>query len=128
MQKQNETKKEEVTMKGKYLTPNEKLWDEIPKEYLTELNTWRILNCQEKALLTEGQLYAYERFWMSVVDERILREAAVKKSYNEGMEKGMEKGMIKERLTNASNLKKNGVPIDVIATSLGLTAEEVEVL
>ena len=129
-------------MKGKYLTPNEKLWDEIPKEFLTEQNTWRLLNRQEKALLTEGQLYSYERYWMSVVDERILREAATKKGYNEGwekgnkegwekgnkegMEKGMEKGRAKEKLENARSLKDNGVSLDLIAKSLGLSIMDIE--
>lgn len=129
-------------MKGKYLTPNEKLWDEIPKEFLTEQNTWRLLNRQEKALLTEGQLYSYERYWMSVVDERILREAATKKGYNEGwekgnkegwekgnkegMEKGMEKGRAKEKLENARSLKDNGVSLDLIAKSLGLSIKDIE--
>ena len=36
-----------------------------------------------------------------------------------------QKGRIEERLTNARSLKENGVPIDVIAKSLGLTAEEI---
>jgi len=49
----------------------------------------------EKSAMTEGQLYAYEKFWMAVVDERILREAATKKGYNEGMQKGIEEGMQK---------------------------------
>ena len=44
----------------------------------------------------------------------------------EGMEKGMAKDMVKEKLKNARSLKENGVPIDIIAKSLGLSAEEVE--
>lgn len=144
MQKQNETKKGDVTMKGKYLTPNERLWDEIPKEFLTEQNTWRLLNRQEKALLTDGQLYSYERFWMSVVDERILREAATKKGYHEGWEKGiaegiaegmekgiaegMEKGMEKGHIEDARRMKADNMAIELIAKYTGLTIEEVEAL
>ena len=117
MEHKIETKKGEVTMKGKYLTPNEKFWDEIPKEFLTEQNTWRLLNRQEKALLTEGQLYAYERFWMSVVDERILREAAIKKSYKEGMEKGLH--------IVARNMKQMGLTIADISKATGLSEKEI---
>ena len=36
-----------------------------------------------------------------------------------------QKGRIEERLTNARSLKENGVSIDIIAKSLGLTAEEI---
>ena len=141
MEHKSETKKGEMTMRGKYLTPNEKLWDEIPKGFLTEQNTWRLLDRQEQALLTEGQLYSYERYWMSVIDNRILRQAAYKKGfeqgYKEGYEnyslqqkkviaKGVEKGRIEEKLDNARNLKNNGVSIDLIAKSLGLSPEEIE--
>ena len=112
-------------MRGKYLTPNEELWSKIPKEFLTEQNTWRLLNRQEKALLSEGQLYAYERFWLSVVDERILREAAVKKSYQEGMQKGIKEGMQKGIYTVARNMKQMGLPMADIAKATGLSEEEI---
>ena len=62
---------------------------EAPAELLENEATRKALGLVEKSAMTEGQLYAYERFWMSVVDERILREAAIKKSYKEGMEEGM---------------------------------------
>ncbi len=42
--------------------------------------------------------------------------------------KGIEKGRAAERIENARSLKANGVPVDVIAKSLGLTAEEIEAL
>ena len=136
MEHKSESKKSEVTMKGKYLTPNEKLWDEIPKEFLTEQNTWRLLNRQEKALLTEGQLYSYERYWMSVVDERILREAATKKGYNEGWEKGnkegwekgMEKGKTEEAIIIAKKMKQINMSSDLIAEMTGLSFDIVESL
>ena len=47
------------------------------------------------------------------------------KGLAEGMSKGLAEGMMKEKLANARNLKANGVPVDVIAKSLGLAAEEV---
>ena len=115
-----ETKKSEVTMRGKYL--NQDIDDpmKIPAEFLDENGNWRMLDRREKAMLTDGQLYAYERFWLSVVDERILREAAVKKSYNEGMEKGI--------YTVARNMKQMGLPIADIAKATGLSEEEITIL
>lgn len=35
-------------------------------------------------------------------------------------------GRLEEKISNAYNLKLNGVPVDVIAKSLGLSIEEVE--
>jgi len=39
---------------------------------------------------------------------------------------GEKKGRAEEKLANARSLKENGVSTDVIAKSLGLTAEEIE--
>ena len=109
---------------------------EAPVELLENRDTSKALSIVEKSAMTEGQLYAYERFWLAVTDERILREAATKKGYNEGWEKGMEKGMetgmekgeMNERLKNAKNLKENGVAVEIIAKSIGLSVEEIEKL
>ena len=46
----------------------------------------------------------------------------------EGLAEGRAEGRTEERLANARSLFANGVPIDLIVKSLGLTAEEVEVL
>ena len=46
----------------------------------------------------------------------------------EGMKEGEEKGRKDATLANALSLKKNGVPIDVIANSLGLTIDDVRKL
>ena len=45
-----------------------------------------------------------------------------------GRAEGEAEGRAKERLQNARSLKANGVPIDVIAKSLQLTAEEIELI
>jgi hypothetical protein len=44
------------------------------------------------------------------------------------MKEGEEKGRKDATLANALSLKKNGVPIDVIANSLGLTIDDVRKL
>jgi predicted transposase/invertase (TIGR01784 family) len=46
----------------------------------------------------------------------------------EGMEKGRAEGEANERMKNARSLKDNGVPLDVIAKSLGLTDAELQQL
>ncbi len=95
--------------------------------------------------MTEGQLYAYEKFWLAVVDERILREAAAKKGYNEGMEKGynegmekglaegmqkgmqkgVQKGMQKGIYTVARNMKQMGLSLEDITKATGLSEKEI---
>ena len=44
----------------------------------------------------------------------------------EGIAEGIIKGERKATLANALSLKLNGVPVDIIAKSLGLSIEEVE--
>lgn len=43
----------------------------------------------------------------------------------EGIEEGIKKGRAEERLANARALKANGVPVALIASSLGLSADEI---
>ena len=83
-----------------------------------------MLDRRERATLTDGQLYAYEKFWLAVVDERILREAAAKKGYNEGMQDGMQKGIY----TVARNLKQMGLSISDIVKATGLSEKEISIL
>ena len=87
-------------------------------------DTRKALSIVEESAMTEGQLYAYERFWQAVVNERVLIEGGYKK----GRAEGREEGRAEERLKNARNLKANGIAIDVIANSLGLSQDEIEAL
>ena len=114
---------------------------EAPAELLENEATRKALGLVEKSAMTEGQLYAYEKFWLAVVDERILREAAAKKGYNEGMEKGynegmekglaegmekgIQKGMQKGIYTVARNMKQMGLSLEDITKATGLSEKEI---
>ena len=97
---------------------------EAPAELLANEATRKALGLVEKSAMTEGQLYAYEKFWLAVVDERILREAAAKKGYNEGMQDGMQKGIY----TVARNMKQMGLSISDIVKATGLSEKEISIL
>ena len=43
----------------------------------------------------------------------------------EGMQKGRAEGRAEATLANALSLKKNGVPVEIIASSLGLSIDDV---
>ena len=110
---------------------------EAPAELLENEVTRKALGLVEKSAMTEGQLYAYEKFWLAVVDERILREAATKKGYNEGWEKGKKEGWEKGKKEGwekgkmeglhlvARNMKQLGLPIADIAKATGLSETEI---
>ena len=46
----------------------------------------------------------------------------------EGRVEGRAEGRAEERIVNARNLKRNGVPVDIIVKSIGLTEEEIDQL
>ena len=56
------------------------------------------------------------------------REEGRAEGLAEGRAEGLAEGRAKATLSNAKSLKVNGVPIETIAVSLGLTIEEVEAL
>ena len=86
--------------------------------------------------MTEGQLYAYEKFWRAVIDEEVHFRVHYQDGFDKGMvkgraegrEEGRAEGRAEERIKNARSLKANGIPLDIIASSLGLSQDEIEEL
>ena len=105
----------------RFLTEINKKTQEAPAELLENEKTRKALSLVERAAMSDEQLDAYDKFWMSVTDQEGFLEAR----YNKGRAEGIVEGKMNERMKNARSLKDNGVPIDVIAKSLGLTQEEV---
>ena len=128
----------------RFLTEIDEHTQQVPEELLENPDTRKALQILEKSAFTDGQLQAYSDFWMALVDERVLREGSYRKGIAEGeakgMAKGREEGMAKglaegeakgraETIReNARSLKANGVAVELIAKSLGLTADEIEAL
>ena len=87
------------------------------------------LQILEKSGYHDAQLQAYADFWMSLVDERVLREGSYKKGIEkgmaEGMAKGMAEGMAKGLADTARNLKAMGLSLADISQATGLTTDEI---
>lgn len=103
-----------------------------PPELLENEQTRKALEIIEKSAMSDAQLYAYEDFMMSIIDEQVLREAFYKEGMEKGMEdgikKGMEKGIEKGITTTAVNLKRMGFSVEDIAKATGLTTEDINKL
>ena len=124
----------------RFLTEINKGTREAPRELLENPETGKALKILEKSAYTEGELYAYDRYWDYVNYERGIVEGGYYKGVAkgraegeakgraEGEAKGRAEGRAEERLENARSLKRNGVPINVIATSLKLTEDEISKL
>ncbi len=108
----------------RFLTEIDENTVEAPAELLENPDTCQALEILERSAYSEGQLYAYEQFWDAVVNERVLIDGGYKK----GRAEGLAEGRAVERMANARSLKAHGVPVELIAESLGLTATERETL
>ena len=99
----------------------------------TDFGFQKLFDQAEIARYSESERRQYEESRKDYWDYYSTVTTAEKKGRAEGLAEGMEKGRAEgeakgraeERLKNARNLKKNGVPVDVIAVSLGLTEEEI---
>ena len=93
---------------------------EAPAELLENDDIRKALSIIEKSAMTEGQLYAYERFWDAVNRETVLAEG----KYAEGRAEGRAEGII----LTAAKMKKKGMAIEDIVEVTGLAEEEIKKL
>ena len=140
----------------RFLTEINRKTKEAPAELLENEDTRKALSIVEKSAMTEGQLYAYDKFWMAVADEagrmeeryhRGLEEGlekGIKEGIKEGIEKGLEKGRAEglERgrvegraegrseasLETARKMKADGMDLPFIMRYTGLSKDEIEAL
>jgi predicted transposase/invertase (TIGR01784 family) len=118
----------------RFLTEIGENTEEAPAELLENELTRKALSIVEKSAMSEAQLYAYEKFMMSIVDERVILEGFYKEGMEKGMAEGMEKGMAQgmaqgkdeANRENACRMKADGMAVDLIAKYTGLSAEEIE--
>ena len=83
---------------------------------------------------TDAELWAYDKFWDSVIVERTLIDDSYQKGKEEGMEKGMEKGraegkeegMNQRSLEIARKMLAQGMDEAMVMDMTGLTAEEIK--
>ena len=136
----------------RFLTEINEQTKEIPAEMMENEYISKAVGIVEQSAYTDAQRMAYDKFWDEIVSERTLMKGyfrqghaegraeglaegraeglaeGEKKGRAEGMKEGEEKGRKDATLANALSLKKNGVPVDVIANSLGLSIDDVRKL
>jgi predicted transposase/invertase (TIGR01784 family) len=78
--------------------------------------------------LSDEEKKDYHRRMENIRYQRSVINTGRVEGFTKGLEEGEKKGRKEATLANALSLKQNGVPIDVIAQSLGLSIAEVEAL
>ena len=109
----------------RFLTEIDESTQEVPAELLENVETRKALEIVEKSAYTEGQLLAYDDFWLSVVDEKVIVEDALKKGKAEGRAEGRAEGIETANRENARKMKADQMPIELIAKYTGLTEDEI---
>ena len=104
--------------------------EDAPAELLENELTSKALSIVEKSAMSEAQLYAYEKFWMGITDEKGFLEARYNKGRAEGLAEGRAEGRAegKEEANrdNARKMKELGMAVDVISQVTGLQEEEIQ--
>ena len=102
--------------------------DDVPAELLENELTSKALSIVEKSAMTEQQLEAYDKFWMSVFDEEAISEGRYLEGRAEGKAEGKAEGRAEEKIENARKMKELGAGFEFIAQVTGLSREEIEEL
>ena len=108
----------------RFLTEINEHTKEVDKELLADDNVAKAVSLVEESAYNDAELWAIDRYWDSVSRER----TALSEKFLKGEAKGRAEGRAEATLANALSLKKNGVPVEIIANSLGLTIEDVQKL
>ena len=127
-QPKNIAEKKMAVLWLRFLTEISEDTQEVPIELLENEATRKALSIVEKSAMSEGQLYAYEKFWDAVINEEVLLKGSFDRGVSEGEAIGIAKGEAKANRKNAQNLKNLGIDIETISKATGLTAEEIETL
>lgn len=134
----------------RYLTEIDEKTRQVPEELLDNPEIKKAVTVLEESAFTSEQLLGYEKFWDMIRVEQALMDGAEAKGLAKGLEKGLKKGMEKgieigkqkgieigkqegiaegehkAKLLVASNLKRQNIPLEIIAQSTGLPIEEIE--
>ena len=109
----------------RFLTEINVRTEEAPAELLENPETAKALKMLEKSAYSEGQLYAYDRFWDAVYRERVFYDDGFRKGEVKGRAEGLAEGRAEEKIGIARMLKADGMAIDIIAKYTGLSPEEI---
>ena len=121
----------------RFLTEINRRTQEAPAELLENEDTRKALSLVEKSAMSESQLLAYDKFWMSVTDQEGFLEARYARGMKQGLAEGRAEGHAKglaegraegraeEKMEIARNLKQLGLSVGEISKATGLSETEI---
>jgi len=124
----------------KFLTEIDENTIDADPELIENVETNEALELLRTSAFSDGEMLAYEKYWLDVSTEK----SALERERNEGraegraegivegeqigIEKGRAEGERKALITTVRNMKAKGYPINDISELTGFTAEEISVI
>ena len=96
-------------------------WDRMPEGLKGQVFE-RLAHLAAVANLSEADEIAYEK----VLDQYYIDQTVRHDEYVKGHEKGIKKGIEQGKQDTARNLKRKGIPLEIIAECTGLSLEDIE--
>ncbi len=116
----------------RFLTEIDENTKNISPELLKLQEIRKAAELVENAAFSDEERRAYDKYWDTVRVEKTLIDDAfdkgIRKGREEGREEGKEEGAKREKEQAACKMKKDGLPIDIIAKYTGLSIAEIEQL
>ena len=116
----------------RYLTEINEKTREVPEELLANPEVKKAVTALEESAFTDAQLAGYEKFWDIISVEKTLYNSAERRGRAEGEARGRAEGKAEgkaeEQRLIATNLKKQGIAIEIIAQCTDLSVEEIRLL
>ena len=120
----------------RFLTEINTKTEKAPQELLDNPLISKALSIVERSAYTDAQLETYDKIFDIIATEITLKEGAFNDGEMKGRAEGLAEGEVigeargarNEKIENARNLKKCGVPVETISKALGLSIDEINSL
>ncbi|MBR4215698.1 MAG: hypothetical protein IKR94_10300, partial [Bacteroidales bacterium] len=97
-------------------------------ELIENAETKEALDLLRTSAFTDGEMLAYEKYWLDVSTEKSALQRERAEGRAEGEKIGIEKGEKQTKISMARLMKTDGEPISKIIKYSGLTADEIQSL
>ena len=112
----------------KFLTEIDENTIDADPELIENEETKEALDLLRTSAFTDGEMLAYEKYWLDVSTEKSALQRERAEGRAEGEKIGIEKGEKQKAISMARMMKVNHEPIDKIIMYSGLTADEIQFL
>ena len=112
----------------KFLTEIDENTIDADPELIENAETKEALDLLRTSAFTDGEMLAYEKYWLDVSTEKSALQRERAEGRAEGEKIGIEKGEKQKAISMARMMKVNHEPIDKIIMYSGLTADEIQFL